>query len=122
VLGDPAIPSVGAVGAEAVAAEKVLTDAANAYRVALGERLLAAYALGSLAHGGFSPLVSDIDVRLIVSDPPILGTLRRFALSPTRRRPRGRSSLSGFRSSGARRRRCAASRRVGVSRRWIDWT
>lgn len=57
------------MGAELVAAEKILTDAANAYRAALGERLLAAYALGSLAHGGFSPLVSDIDVGLIVSDP-----------------------------------------------------
>jgi predicted nucleotidyltransferase len=57
------------VGAEPVAAEKILTEAANAYRAALGERLLAAYALGSLAHGGFSPLVSDIDVGLIVSDP-----------------------------------------------------
>jgi len=57
------------VGAEPEAAEKVLIDAANAYRAALGERLLAAYALGSLAHGGFSPLVSDIDVGLIVSDP-----------------------------------------------------
>jgi hypothetical protein len=69
VLGDPAIPNVGVVGTEQVAAEKILTDAANAYRAALGERLLAAYALGSLAHGGFSPLVSDIDVGLIVSDP-----------------------------------------------------
>ncbi|WP_253863038.1 hypothetical protein [Prauserella halophila] len=31
----------------------------------LGDRLAAAYALGSLAHGGFAPLVSDIDVALI---------------------------------------------------------
>src|SRR6266849_6437696 len=30
---------------------------------------LAAYALGSLAHGGFSELVSDVDLGLIVSDP-----------------------------------------------------
>jgi hypothetical protein len=42
--------------------ERVLAEAAEAYRVALGERLLAAYALGSLAHGGFSALVSDIDL------------------------------------------------------------
>jgi hypothetical protein len=49
--------------------EKVLLAAAAAYRAALGERLLAAYALGSLAHGGFSPLVSDIDLGLIVDDP-----------------------------------------------------
>jgi predicted nucleotidyltransferase len=31
--------------------------------------LLAAYAHGSLARGGFSELVSDIDLGLIVSDP-----------------------------------------------------
>lgn len=49
--------------------ERVLLAAAAAYRAALGERLLAAYAIGSLAHGGFSPLVSDIDLGLIVDDP-----------------------------------------------------
>jgi len=49
--------------------EKVLLDAAAAFRAALGGRLLATYALGSLAHGGFSPLVSDIDLALIVEDP-----------------------------------------------------
>jgi hypothetical protein len=49
--------------------ETVLTEAAEAYRVALGDRLVAAYALGSLAHGGFSELVSDIDLGLIVRDP-----------------------------------------------------
>ena len=47
----------------------MLGEAAEAYRVRLGERLVAAYALGSLAHGGFSELVSDIDLGLIVSDP-----------------------------------------------------
>ena len=49
--------------------ETVLAEAAQSYRYALGERLIAAYALGSLAHGGFSPLVSDIDLGLVVSDP-----------------------------------------------------
>ena len=48
----------------------MLADAVAAYRAALGDRLLAAYALGSLAHGGFSELVSDIDLGLIISDPP----------------------------------------------------
>jgi hypothetical protein len=52
-----------------VQAEAVLLHAANAYRTALGERLMAVYALGSLAHGGFSPLASDIDLGLIVRDP-----------------------------------------------------
>jgi hypothetical protein len=49
--------------------ETVLAEAAESYRAALGERLIAAYALGSLAHGGFSPQVSDIDLGLVVSDP-----------------------------------------------------
>lgn len=49
--------------------ERVLADAVDAYQAALGERLLAAYALGSLAHGGFSGLVSDVDLGLIVRDP-----------------------------------------------------
>jgi hypothetical protein len=46
-----------------------LEDAVESYRVALGDRLLGAYALGSLAHGGFSELVSDVDLGLIVADP-----------------------------------------------------
>lgn len=50
--------------------ESVLCEAVDAYRAALGERLLAAYALGSLAHGGFSELVSDVDLGLILTDPP----------------------------------------------------
>lgn len=48
----------------------VLAEAVRAYRDALAERLVAAYALGSLAHGGFSALVSDVDLGLIVADPP----------------------------------------------------
>src|SRR6266516_52417 len=50
--------------------EKVLVAAAAAFRAALGPRLLAAYALGSLAHGGFSPLVSDVDLGLVLAVPP----------------------------------------------------
>jgi hypothetical protein len=49
--------------------EAVLVRAVSAYRSALGPRLIAAYALGSLAHGGFSPLVSDVDLGLILDDP-----------------------------------------------------
>lgn len=52
-----------------VSAETILTEAVDAYQSALGEHLLAAYALGSLAHGGFSALVSDIDLGLVLSDP-----------------------------------------------------
>jgi len=47
----------------------VLAKALSAYRAALGSRLIAGYALGSLAHGGFSPLVSDVDLGLILQDP-----------------------------------------------------
>jgi predicted nucleotidyltransferase len=47
----------------------VLRAAVARYRAVLGTRLVAAYALGSLAHGGFSPLVSDVDVGLVLSDP-----------------------------------------------------
>jgi hypothetical protein len=49
--------------------EAVLAEAVEAYRAALGDRLLAAFALGSLAHGGFSELVSDVDLGLVVDDP-----------------------------------------------------
>ena len=51
------------------AGEAVLTEAVAAAQAALGPRLLAAYALGSLAHGGFSPLVSDVDLALVLTDP-----------------------------------------------------
>jgi hypothetical protein len=63
-------------------AEAVLAEAVEAYRAAFGDRLIAAYALGSLAHGGFSPLVSDVDLGLIVADPSGDGdeaTIRRVA-------------------------------------------
>lgn len=49
--------------------EAVLARAVSAYQAALGSRLIAGYALGSLAHGGFSPLVSDVDLGLILQDP-----------------------------------------------------
>lgn len=49
--------------------ERVLMETAEAYHAVLGTRLLAAYALGSLAHGGFSELVSDVDLGLLLSDP-----------------------------------------------------
>jgi hypothetical protein len=56
--------------------EVVLARAVSAYRDALGSRLIAGYALGSLAHGGFSPLVSDVDLGLILPD---LGALAAAA-------------------------------------------
>jgi hypothetical protein len=61
--GSPARPAGADQG------EAVLVRAVAAYRAALGSRLIAGYALGSLAHGGFSPLVSDVDLGLILDDP-----------------------------------------------------
>jgi hypothetical protein len=64
--------------------EVVLARAVSAYQGALGSRLIAAYALGSLAHGGFSPLVSDVDLGLILDDPlrtQDRGTIRGVASS-----------------------------------------
>ncbi|MBI2316857.1 MAG: hypothetical protein HYY28_09705 [Betaproteobacteria bacterium] len=49
--------------------EEVLTRALALAREGWGERLVAAYALGSLAHGGFSAHVSDVDVAFILADP-----------------------------------------------------
>lgn len=42
----------------------------EAAAAAIGARLVAVYALGSLAHGGFSPAVSDVDAALILAGPP----------------------------------------------------
>jgi hypothetical protein len=61
--GSPARPAGADQG------EAVLVRAVAAYRAALGSRLIAGYALGSLAPGGFSPLVSDVDLGLILDDP-----------------------------------------------------
>ena len=50
------------------AGELVLADAVAAFARALEDRLIAAFALGSLAHGGFSALVSDVDIGLVLTD------------------------------------------------------
>jgi hypothetical protein len=49
-----------------VAGWAVLRAAVEQARAALGERLVAAYAVGSLTHGGFAPDVSDVDGVVIV--------------------------------------------------------
>jgi hypothetical protein len=79
--------------------ENVLLEAVDAYRAELGDRLLAAYALGSLAHGGFSELVSDIDLGLILSDPlqpSDPDTIERVAESQRRKGSPLRERLSVF--------------------------
>jgi predicted nucleotidyltransferase len=50
-------------------AENLLVAVVDEARLAFGQRLTAVYALGSLAHGGFSAQVSDIDVGLVLGDP-----------------------------------------------------
>jgi len=79
--------------------ESVLADAVAAYRIALSDRLLAAYALGSLAHGGFSELVSDVDLGLIVKDPlraDDLDTIQAVADAEKAKGSELRSRLSVF--------------------------
>lgn len=55
--------------------EAVLRAAVRVARGLLGERLVSAFALGSLAHGGFAPLVSDVDLALLGTDGADLGDL-----------------------------------------------
>jgi hypothetical protein len=79
--------------------ETILLAAVDAYRAALGDRLLAAYALGSLAHGGFSELVSDVDLGLILSDPLKPGdpdSIQRVAESERRKGSSLHERLSVF--------------------------
>src|SRR5215469_9625072 len=54
---------------EASPAERTLEAAAACARRLWGPRLVSVYAIGSLAHGGFSQYVSDVDVALILNDP-----------------------------------------------------
>jgi hypothetical protein len=47
-------------------ATTIAKRSAGVFQDILAERLIAAYALGSLAHGGFAPAVSDIDLALVL--------------------------------------------------------
>jgi hypothetical protein len=49
-------------------ATRIAERCARLFRQTLADRLIAAYALGSLAHGGFAPAVSDIDLGLVLTD------------------------------------------------------
>jgi hypothetical protein len=50
-------------------AERMLAQSVERCRRIYGRRLVAAYALGSLARGGFRPHVSDVDLGLVLADP-----------------------------------------------------
>ena len=47
-------------------AEQVIADTVQAAQAVLGREIEAIFTLGSLAHGGFAPLVSDVDIAIIV--------------------------------------------------------
>ncbi|MER8010174.1 hypothetical protein [Streptomyces sp. NPDC094149] len=54
-------------GLDADSATRIAEDSARQFQRTFNDRLVAAYALGSLAHGGFAPAVSDIDLALILT-------------------------------------------------------
>jgi hypothetical protein len=47
----------------------VIEAAVDAAEERLGDRLASAYTIGSLAHGGFAPAVSDVDLALLTGEP-----------------------------------------------------
>ena len=47
-------------------ADQVLADTVEAAQAVLGAEIEAIYTLGSLAHGGFAPLVSDVDIAIVL--------------------------------------------------------
>lgn len=49
---------------------RVIDSALRSARSRLGDDLLSAYAIGSLAHGGFRLAVSDVDLALLTDDRP----------------------------------------------------
>jgi predicted nucleotidyltransferase len=57
----------------------VIRASAAAARDALGGRLTSTYAIGSLAHGGFSAAASDVDLALLTEDVVEPPELRRIA-------------------------------------------
>jgi hypothetical protein len=102
--------------------EAVLARAVAAYRDALGARLIAAYALGSLAHGGFSALVSDVDLGLILQDPLKANdrlTIDRVARSVRAGGPGLHERLSVFWGTPST---LAGQDGGGRFRRWTGWT
>jgi hypothetical protein len=47
---------------------EVLAAGLSHAKALLGDRIVSAYAIGSLAHGGFAPAVSDVDLALILDN------------------------------------------------------
>ncbi len=51
-----------------VTADQVVADTVDAARTVFGSEIEAIFTLGSLAHGGFAPLVSDVDIAIVLCD------------------------------------------------------
>lgn len=49
-----------------VTADQVVADTVEAARAVFGSEIEAIFTLGSLAHGGFAPLVSDVDIAVVL--------------------------------------------------------
>lgn len=64
----------------------MLDEAVRWARQLFGPGLEAAYAIGSLAHGGYAPGVSDVDLALVVRSAGPLSRVRVRALRPLTRR------------------------------------
>jgi predicted nucleotidyltransferase len=60
-------------------AEQVVADTVEAAEAVLGAEIEAIFTLGSLAHGGFAPLVSDVDVAIVLGSttPATAGRIAR---------------------------------------------
>ena len=70
------------------AGEDILATTTDSAREVFGDRLSAVFALGSLAHGGFAPLVSDVDVALILNDlsedtADLVGQVKQLSIART---------------------------------------
>ena len=102
--------------------ERVLAETVDAFRDALGDRLLAAYALGSLAHGGFSPLVSDIDMCLVVRDPLRSDDAETIQAVTDTQKANGSELSNGCLSSGPPSPRYVENWRADAFPRSIGWT
>jgi hypothetical protein len=59
-------PEMSAAGPEHAGAEQVVEDTVQAAAAVLGSSVEAIFTLGSLAHGGFAALVSDVDVAIVL--------------------------------------------------------
>ena len=74
-------------------ADQVIADTVQAARAVLDGEIEAMFVLGSLAHGGFAPLVSDVDVAIVLG-ATAPGTAERMARVQTLVVEEGSSPLS----------------------------